>query len=730
MRPRPSAIARALQGLSFIGTLCAVAAGQPVLAQTALAEPATPAADAQATELNRVVVTARKREERGQDVPQSLNVFSGTGLEAAGVSSLEQLQFKTPGVAAVSGPGNQVSIRGVSNNASQRGGGPSTAVHIDGVYLPRPEMALGETFDLNRIEVLKGPEGTLYGRNATAGVVNYLTRDPAGETGFDGFVGVGSFGLRRAQAGVNIAAGESAGFRISAAGARDDGYTENLHPSGGRIDGRDFKAVRLKGAFQLGTAVTARVTVQHVEDRGTLGYGVQENPEADNFVNSLQPPQRESVRRIQVDTPPDVHRRGTLVSAQIAADLGNGIELKSITGYVRYDSRFFYDADGTGGFIETTRGDDHSKFWSQEFQLSGGAAKGLSWTSGVYLSRETTRGFSLVEDSNAYPADLTPFTFYTAQFEARGRTSAVFGELTYALSPRWTAVAGARYTRETLSGASQGSDIDFATFDQVPFSGAESTTSSRFTPKVLLQYKPSTEHMLYGSVTGGFKSGGINFNPPVRSYRPEKIVALELGSKSSFAGGMVELDVAGFHYDYRDLQLRTVVGNQAPISNVSKASVKGLELAVVARPSKDLTLDFNAAWVDSALKDYVSPATGTDLSGMPLPLSPRFSGTAGAQYRFGLGDGRSLTARAEISRQGSVIFPALQDTTIERRAAVTLVNANLRYSFADQRTYVSLIGRNLTNKTYLSNRTYSAGFADIETYAAPRTVELRVGTRF
>ncbi|WP_077032869.1 TonB-dependent receptor [Pelomonas sp. KK5] len=695
----------------------------------ALAEDASVTAAA-ATELEHVVVTARKREERGQDVPQSLNVISGLALESSGVSTFEQLQYKLPGVAAVSGPGNQIAIRGVSNNANQRGGGPSTAVHLDGVYLPRPELALGEVFDLGRVEVLKGPEGTLYGRNATAGVVNYISRDPGQGSGFDGFVGVGTDHLVRAQAGVNLHLGDKAALRISAASTKDDGYTENLNAAGGTIDARNFQAARIKGVFQLADGVEARLTAQFVDDKGTVGYGVSGNPLTPNYANSLNPPQRQSVRRIETDTPPDVHRRGSIFSLQLTADLGGGIELKSITGVVNYDSRNRYDADGTGGFIERTGGQDKSDFWSQELQLSGGSARGLSWTTGLYFSQEKTSGGTTVEDSMSYPDDLTPFTYYTGAFNAKSRSGAVFGELSYALNEQWTLVGGARYTKEKLSGDSRGADIDFDTFQMVPFSGSGATSSGRFTPKALVQFRPSKAHMLYASVTAGFKSGGVNFNPPIKTYKPEKITAYEFGSKSVLLGGALEMDLAGFYYDYTDLQLRTVVGNQAPISNVAKATVKGVEMAFVAHPTRDLSLDLNMAYVDSALKDYLSPATGTDLSGMPLPLSPKFSGTAGAQYRVGLGRGDALTLRAEVNRQTSVIFPALQNPSLERRGPVTLVNANVRYSFADRRTWLALIGRNLGNKTYMTNRNYSAGFADVETYAAPRTVELRLGSSF
>ncbi len=713
--------------------ICAAVAAALALPSTparAQATAQTDAGNAGVQALETVTVTARKRDERGQDVPQSLNVFTGTALEQAGVTTLGQLQYRTPGVAVVGNPGDEISIRGIANNASQRGGGPSTAVHFDGVYLPRPALAFGEVFDLNRVEVLKGPEGTLYGRNATAGVINFISRDPSGGNHFDGFIGAGSYDLRRIQAAGDLDAGDAAKFRVSLASTRDDGYTNNLSPANGRIDAQDFRAARVKGVFNITPNVDARLTVQFVEDYGNVGYGLSGNPNTRNFVNSLNPPQRRDPRDIQVDTPPDVAKRGTIVSAQVGADLGHGIQFKSITGYVQFNAHNLYDGDGTGGFIENNQSTDHSTFWSQEFQLSGGSPTALSWTTGLYFSREKTSGTSLTYDSNDYPVDLTPFTYSSQRSSASSHSEAVFGEATYAFNKQWSVTGGARYTREHISGDSSGGNIDFSTFTLVPYAGGEAATSSRFTPKGLVEFKPTDAQLFYASVTQGFKTGGINFFPPIKSYRPEKVTAYEAGSKSQFAQGAVELDAAAFYYDYTDLQLRTVVGTQAPISNVSKATIKGVELAFVARPVRDLTVDVNAAYVHSALKDYLSPATGTDLSGMQLPLSPRFSGTAGVQYRMPFGNGSALLARVEVNRQSSLIFPALQNPTIERRGPVTLVNANAQYTFADKRTFVSVIGRNLTNQTVFTNRNYSAGFADFETYGAPRTVEIRVGSRF
>ena len=727
-----SAVARAAR------LVCAMTAFAPVLAawaQSATA-PAAPAAAAAAAEdstsTQTVTVTARKREERGQDVPQSLNVVSGAALENSGVTQLEELQFRIPGLKVVNSLGlSNLAIRGVSNNASERGGTPSSAVHLDGVYLPRPVLALSEVFDLDRVEVLKGPGGTLYGRNATAGVVNYLTRDPRAGSTFDGFLGAGSFGLKRAQAGFNVQLGEGQGVRVSAVRTKDDGYTQNIG-GGGDVDARDFSAVRLKGVFTLTPAVQLKLMVQGSDDGGNQGYGASHNPATTNaYVFQSGAPQRDSERRIRLDTPMDVSNRGNIVSAALSANLGADLEFKSITGYVNYRGRYAIDADGVGGFIENSTRSDRSTFVSQEFQLSGRLGRSLSWTSGLYVSRERASGSQLIEDSNFYPADLTPFTYFQGVYDSTARNVAAFGEVTWQFAEKTALLVGARQTRERQTGSASGGLINFGTFQLDPFSGTVDINASRFTPKVLLQHRLDKDSMVYASATTGFKSGGFNPSPPVATYQPEKIKAYEIGSKMSAAGGRVELDAALFFYDYTDLQLRTVnvANNQIVVSNAAKAVIQGAEFTLVARPSRELTLDLNAAYVDSALKNYISPYTKVDMSGSPMPMAPKVSATAGAEYRMALGGGM-LTMRAEVNHQSTVIFPSFIDTTKEREGPVTLVNANLRYALAGGNTYVSLIGRNLTDKLYQSNRTYYGGFYDLQGFAPPRTIEVRLGTRF
>ena len=695
----------------------------PSFAQASSAQASSADADEQLS--GEIIVTARKREERAIDVPASLNVFSGTALKDSGVNSLTDLQYRSPGLnIAVSGGTSRISLRGVGTNIAS--GSASVAVHVDGIYIPQLRFALAEMFDIDRVEVLKGPEGTLYGRNATGGAINLLSKAPGDRFGVDGYVGYGSYNLVTAQAGVTVPFDERGGVRISAAFANDDGYTRNLNALGGEIDDRNYMGLRLRGRYDLTETLTADVTAQYSRDKGTLGFGSSNNP--DSPVYASLPPQRESPRRINVDTLPSFIGEGLLLSGTLTLDLGD-VTLKSITGHLDYDTDNIADVDGSGGHIGYTDSTATNNFFSQEFQLSGGTPGVVNWTAGAYYSRETSNSRGIEIDAD-YP-DPTPYLYTDQSLRTGGGSYAVFGEITVPLGEKLSVLAGARYTHEK-----QDAESSFAAplFFPEPIDTSGSTKDNAFTPKLLVEYRPYDGGKLYASVTRGFKSGGVNLGTTANTYKPEKIWAYEIGSKNSFADGQFELGLAGFYYDYTNLQLRSVLftpnGIIIEVNNAAKAPIYGAEASLVARPADGFTIDANAAYLNSELKGFVSPVTLTELTGLPLPLSPKWSFTAGAEYAATLGNSGKITLRSEVTYQSAVYFPQFADIDRERQKGYALLNANLRYDLPGDDIYVALIGRNLTNTTYKQQRFYFAGFADIENYGPPRIVEARVGFKF
>jgi len=676
--------------------------------------------------ISEVVVTARKREERAIDVPASLNVFSGDTLADSGVVSLIDLQYQTPGLKIESAAGGaRLSLRGVGTNITT--GGQSVAVHMDGIYLPNSALALTEAFDLERIEVLKGPEGTLYGRNATGGAINTLSKGPGDHFEADGWVGYGSENLIAAQAAVTLPTGERGGLRLAGAYANDDGYTKNINPAGGEIDDRNFGAFRLRGHYDLTDSLSTDFTAQYSRNRGTLGYGGNNVPGDHNLADLA--PQRRDIRHINLDTPPRADAKGTILSGTLTWDLGS-VTLKSLTGYVDYRDDGRLDGDGAGALIFNNYFVSKSKFFSQEFQLSGGNPQGVNWTSGAYYSRQRSSSGGYEIDAE-YP-DGEPYLYSRNSISRHNESWAVFGEVTVPLGDKFSVLAGARYTNERQSGEV---GFELPLFLPEPVFTSGGVTNDAFTPKLVLQYAADDNHKLYASITRGFKSGGVSLGlSDAEPYRPEKIWAYEIGSKNTFADGRAELSAAAFYYDYTDLQLLSVLFTQAgiltKITNSAKAPIYGFELATTWRPTDHLKLDFNGAYLDTELKGFVSPMTLEELHGLPTPAAPKTSFTAGAEYLFDLGGHGSLTARAEVGYQAKVIFSQFADLNRERQAGYGLVNANLRYEPLDSRYYVALIGRNLFNRDYLTQRFYYEYYSDTAIYGRPRSIEARFGFKF
>ena len=372
---------------------------------------------------------------------------------------------------------------------------------------------------------------------------------------------------------------------------------------------------------------------------------------------------------------------------------------------------------------------DKSRFFSQEFQLSGGQPDALSWTAGLYYSKERASSRSTETDAD-FP-DPTPFPFSDSSQSRRNRSYAAFGELTVPLAPGLSVLGGARYTSERQSGAGSLAFPFLPPPSNAPTVNANAIKNSAFTPKLLVQYEPSANSRLYASVTRGFKSGGVNLAQTATTYRPERIWAYEVGTKNRFGGS--ELGLAGFYYDYTDLQLRSTTfsstGFITSINNASKAVIYGVEATGLVRPAPGLSLDGNVSYLHSRLKNFILPNQTTLLRNQALPLSPKWSFTAGAQYSHDVGTG-ALTLRGEVNYQSLVFFPNFGDLARERQRGYALVNGNLRYDLPGKKVYVALIGRNLLNKTYLTQRYFFNGFSDTEFYGAPRTFEGRIGFNF
>ena len=728
--------------LRFSPVALAIAMLAPWSAHAQQAEPAQTGsgggqAPSAATILESVEVTALKTRNRLQDVPASVTALTADDLARSGLVNSADLQQRVPGLSLSSGGREtNLAIRGVSNNVRSIGADPSNAVHLDGVYLPRSSMALTELFDLQRVEVLKGPEGTLYGRNATGGAINVVTRKPNANPSAEGFVGSGSLGLRRTQVAVGGGTEDVSG-RLAVAYTKDDGYTRNLSTGTG-LDSNDFKAFRGQLRMALGGKSDITLLAQASEDKGTLGYGVSTDTAIKGplYPYSLGDPDyrltaadhRTNARNIRLDSPVTSSRKTNVMAATVNWDLGP-VGFKSITGFTSFKSGDRNDVDWTGAKLETQDTTTDVNSTSQEFQLFSQGNGPLEWTAGVFLYRDKgteTLDWLLYGPLNCGVPGSCPFARQTVK--SNGRSEAVFGQMTYRFTSEWSGLLGARYNKDTKDGDATNRRSGANFIGDVSFSS--------FTPKAQLQWTPSKGLMAYAGVSKGFKSGGFNFGSAgIEKFEPESIVAKEVGVRSTLMGGALSLNASAFNYDYTDLQLRTAVLDAVSgkfvvnVNNASKAKVQGLELSADMALGAGFGGGLSAAYIDSELLNYVSPSTKRDLSGMPLPLTPKSSGSVWLDHKVAMAGGQ-LRSHIEYNYRSNVVFPLTLDQANNKGEAYGLVNASLRWSAPKDAWYLQAGVRNATDKLYRTMRADYIWGGVVESYGAPRTYELRLGFKY
>jgi iron complex outermembrane recepter protein len=704
------------------GRIISTTAFGSMLAMAAPVQAQTPADEAS----NEIVVTALKREQSLQDVPASVTALSADDLAASGITSSFDLQQRVAGLSISFGNREtNVAIRGVSNNVRSIGSDPSNAVHINGIYLPQSSMVLTDLFDINRVEVLKGPQGTLYGRNATGGAINVIARAPEEGQSAEGLLGGGSFGLRRAQLAFNMG-NETVAARIAGTYVKDDGYTKNLQ-NNTRLDAQDFRALRAQLAYKISPDLKLSLLVQTVRDNSSVGYGISTDPTfrkfPDNFYGLVVPAalQRTGPREIRVDSPVFSRRDSPVAGATIDWTIGN-FAIKSISGLTRYDSNDALDYDFTGDRNEFFTSTTKVNSFSQELQITNRDKGPFQWTVGLFY----------YDDDGAQGIDWgVPFPFARASSASEGNAKAIFGQATYNFSDKFAVMVGARYNDEEKSGRTTNLLANPNTTANV------SASFNSFTPQAQIQFRPADDVLIYAGVTKGFKSGGFNLlaaGPPTL-YQPEEIVAYEGGVRTAFFNKRATINASVFHYDYTNLQLRTLVfsgtggGAVATVSNAEGAKITGVELQTDFRIGAGFAFDLAGTYLDAKFGNYVSPSNNLVLTGTRLPLAPELSGTAGLTFTGDLFGG-GVRVRGEYVYRTSIIFPLTLDAPNNFDRASHSVNATVRWTEPGKRFYVEVVGRNLGDYLTRVQRADVFFSGVYDSFAPPRTIEGRIGFNF
>ena len=702
------------------------------------AQVAAGVAHAQTAPLEEVVVTAQKRAGNLQDTPIAISAVTGDAIEKLNIDDIGAIAAANPSlVYSEAGGEAQLYIRGIGSNIFNIGADQSVATHIDGVYTGRANMGLTQFLDIDRVEILRGPQGTLYGRNATGGAINIISRAPTDE--FEGYVSglVGSFDRIDVRGAVAGPITENLSGRLAVRRLKDDGYTEDLDPQGGdKVDDNDLAALR--GSLRWKSDVlTATLIAEYSEfENGNTSIFPIDNT---GLAESLGAKPNRDIHKTYNNTPSFHEWETGGVTGILDWAVTDTTNLNLTVGYRDWDSDFLFNTDGTEIEITRTTLSYASEQLSAELRLSGESGWGR-WLVGAYWFDEDKYGaLGLVRSGFTPPAVLVPRSFIF-RAEGTGEATALFGQVDFKLADTWTLSAGLRYSDEKKGDFLRQSTLLpdnelLGLFTPNPIPDATPASTRRvsrswdaWTPRVGLEFRPSDDRLFYLTYSEGFKSGGFNdlsvVNPP---FDPELVDSIEVGAKTEWLGGRLRANASAFYYDYTDLQV-SVFASVGSITttfttNAAEATVQGLELDLVAKVTESLDIAASLAVLDATYDRFVTPYGSCtavnvaldarcagrvglprliDAAGNRLNNAPEFKGSVSATYRFDLSGGGSISLQGAAHHQGRVYFlPA--NTTVMSQSSYTLVDARIGYENESGDLAVGAFVKNLADEDYFHN---------------------------
>lgn len=697
-------------------------------AATALCALYAPTAGADEAMLGEIIVTAQKKAERLQSVPVTVSAFDKSFLDAAGVVSVDTLSRMTPNVYmssfAPSKP--QIYIRGVGSRQFDIGSEPSVGVFIDEVYVGRTHNIFNHMLDVERVEVLKGPQGTLYGRNTIGGAINIITAEPTQHLEAFAKAGGGNYDAYFAEAAVSGAvAPEKVSARLAARYTKRDGYLKNL-ATGGAALGEDQIVVRGKLKFDAAEQFSLTLSGEYNHDDAPGQQGKAEGP--DIFLRSPVAP-------IVAPTPDrfsDYYNEDSTLERNLAQLSGkarwqnDNVSIVSVTGYRYSKLEEFGDIDATILDIIDQDISETSKQFTQELRIAsenGGAytfEDRMSWIiGGYYLHDSSDRSDTFILGPDSLPAFLyllaggTDTILNTLLLDSKTESYAFFGQVSVALTPALNFTAGLRYSHDKKHGIYSGlTNIPGTLLIFFPFEFDLRRTWSSVDPKFTLDYHFSDDAMAFITYSTGYKGGGFQWavTDPLlaqRVFDPEEVRYYEAGLKTQWLNRRLTVNIAAFYNDYKDLQVQRIVatstgGASGVITNAANSTIKGFELEVLARPLPELLLSFGYGYLDAQYDDYVFDEF-IDYSDTRMVRSPKHTLNAAVDYTIPVRDSDEISVRADWSysssyfhEPGEAMIPAPQPQA--REDGYHLVN--LRASYASGAWRLTGYVNNVFDKAY------------------------------
>ena len=737
----------------WMSALAAAAVGSAAHAQSK--PPASPASDGSV--LGEIVVTAQRREQSMQDVPLAVSAFSGQTLAQTGIGTTEQLTQLTPGLNFTrTAFFAQPYIRGVGSETTSVGDELNVATYVDNVYITQQEAGFYDLLNVQRVEVLKGPQGTLFGRNATGGAINITTEAPSQTPEFRLKGTYGRFNERMLQAYASGGLADGFAASLAATVSARDGYLFNAarnekvgdndsYMLRGRVRYEPNDWFRLDLIGDVSHSFDPTGLDWHIINRNSAAEPLGFNTTSTGFGTVYMPLRQEAV----------LNQYGGSAEINLSLD---PFDIVSVTAYRRLDFRGFADSDAVQPVLVQFQQNNRSRDVEQDFRLVSKKGSKIDWLVGAFYLDSNTGYNPLLLNLSGIPGNV----FLDSSQQTK--SYAFYGDTTIPLFGGLSISGGLRYSHEKKTLTPTGSIPDLGVLIPAP---TRSVAFDSVTPRAVLSYKPNDDLMLYASYSKGFKSGGFNqssltflfsgITPPNFTstqdppYRPEKLRSFEVGTKWTLhwlRGGYINM--AAFDYDYQDLQVQRVnpVDGTADIENAASAKMRGVDIDGVLQATPDLTLRFGLSylharydsWPDAAVNVALTPCPAStpvgagcgnanavvDVSGLQMRKAPTFTANFGFSYDHDLPAGFQLRTSANVYYNTG--FPWDPNGRL-RQSSYFLTNGQLEVQSPDKRWAVAVWGKNLSNAKVFSGVVESTT-GDVGEYQDPRTYGVTVSYRY
>ena len=694
-----------------------LALAPPAKAQSAAQ--ASPSGPVEGGQLAEITVTAQKRAERAQDVPIADSAENANEALGRGITDTTSLQMAVPGLVIdhTANEGN-IFIRGVGTNLFGPSSEQTVAVYVDNVYMPSPEANLFSFNNIDRVEVLKGPQGTLFGRNTTGGVVQIITKDPSTTFGGNMSVGYANYDTVSSQAyltgGVlpDLAADFAVMYENQGIGWGHN-FTTNRENG---LEAKDSYSLRSKWKFTPSEATTIRLILDY--SRQYTSYDYQVIPGVHSAVDPA------------VTYPGPYNALGDLNDFELEREKGASLQLEqdaqifrivNILSYRHTEVGYFLDQDDTPVVAADLNLPSIAHDWTEELQIHSLDSSRIKWLLG---------GFFYDAYAAYTPVNIDDGAVVISDYQ-KTRSPAGFGQATIPLIADTNFTAGARYTSEhqSFSGTTFVGNKDLGTFPS-------SQTFSKATWRFAFDHHFASDVMAYLSANRGFKSGGYNMITVAGtdSFLPETLDAYELGIKSEMLDHRVRVNAAAFWYNYTNIQIEVPIAGGTTTVNGPKARIKGLEGQIDAKPIEPLTLSAGVTLLDAKYTEYPAAlAIGSegqssviDATGHYIVGAPKVSGNISAAYLIRFPTGK-LEPNVSARYDNGYFFYA--DNRLAQ-PCYTVLNATLTWYSLDDRWNVQAWGKNLNNALYYEGRSEQGGLGDAQRQAPPRTYGVMFQMKF